>query len=82
MRASLWSPWPLRWTWSVALAEAQYYGADAQSSFTDALTDFASGNLSSGLIDLSDTSIDALSYAPDAIILGLIDSMPGIVVGL
>jgi hypothetical protein len=42
----------------------------------------ASGSVSNGLIELSGASIDAFGYAPDAIVLGLFDSLPGIVVGL
>lgn len=48
----------------------------AQSSFTEALTAFGTGDEYSGLADLSEVSINS-TYATDAIILGLFDVLTG-----
>jgi hypothetical protein len=48
----------------------------AQTDFTEALTAFGTGDEYSGLVDLSDFGINS-TYATDALILGLFDSLTG-----
>ena len=52
-----------------------------QPLYADALTAFASGDGYSGLADLGAIGAQS-SYATDAIILGLFDSLPGFAGGL
>ena len=63
---------------ATALSEYQAFVADAQSAFSLALTDFANGNVYSGLVDLASIG-EYDTYGTDAIILGLFDSLPGMV---
>jgi hypothetical protein len=63
---------------ATAFAEAQAFQADAQTSLTTALTELASGYQAFGLDNLAVAGIDS-AYATDTVILGLFDSLPGIV---
>lgn len=61
---------------AVAFDSAHEFLAQAQGLLTEAVTDFGLGNTISGLTELGGVSVDS-TYASDAIILGLFDSIPG-----
>jgi hypothetical protein len=56
------TPEPLPSDLATAFAEAQTFEGFAQTSFTDALTDFAAGNEYLGLVNLSEIGINS-AYA-------------------
>jgi hypothetical protein len=64
---------------ATGLTEAQGFLSDVQPLFNDALTSFAAGNGFDGLVGISSIATD-YSNATDAIILGLFDSLPGVMV--
>jgi hypothetical protein len=66
---------------AVGLTEAQGFLDQAQPFFGAFITDLAAGNGYAGLADLTGIGIDS-SYATDAIILGLFDSLPGVPISL
>jgi hypothetical protein len=61
---------------AATLNEFNEFLGQAQSSFTDALTAFGTGDEYFGLVDLSEVGINS-TYATDAIILGLFDVLTG-----
>ena len=61
-----------------AFAEAQTFAANAQESLSTALTELASGEQAYGLDNLAEFSINS-AYGTDVVILGLFDSLLGIV---
>jgi hypothetical protein len=61
---------------ATALTDAQESLSHIQMDLTNAMTDFGSGNDYFGLLDLGSVATDSTS-ATDAIILGLFDSIPG-----
>ena len=63
---------------ATALAEFQTSLTSIQQDFAGAFTEFASGQTYFGLIDLGQVGVDSTS-GTDAIILGVFDSIPGMV---
>jgi hypothetical protein len=61
------------------LSELNEFLGQSQASLTDALPAFGSGDGYFGLVDSSEIGIDS-SYATDAIVLGLFDSLPGVTI--
>jgi hypothetical protein len=61
---------------ATAFSEAQSYSAEAQISFTAALTEFGSGNVPGGLLDLAEVNVNAVG-AQDLIILGVVEQLFG-----
>jgi hypothetical protein len=59
-----------------AFLEAQQFASDAQGSLTAALADFAAGDNYFGLVNIAEIGINS-TYASDAIILGLTESLLG-----
>jgi hypothetical protein len=58
-----------------AISEVQDYTAEAQHYFSEAVTALGSGDVLTGLSDIAQGNIDGLAYAPDALIVGLAESL-------
>lgn len=68
------SPIPAPADLADAFAQAHEFASDAQGSLTSALSDFAAGDTYFGLVNLASIGIES-TYANDAVILGLTESL-------